>query len=61
MSLAKAIAHKKERRKPYRGSKAFDHTCRNHGSCSWCEGNRTHRNKKREPIEEVVAETQNEP
>lgn len=58
MSLTKAITHKKEYRKPYRGSKAFDHTCRNHGSCSWCEGNRTHHNKKREPIEEPVAETQ---
>lgn len=54
MSLAKAITHKKERRKPYRGSKAFDHTCRNHGSCSWCEGNRTHHNKKRESIETQI-------
>lgn len=40
MSLEKAIEHKKEKRKPYRGSKRIDHTCRNHGSCSFCEGNR---------------------
>jgi len=41
MSLDKAIKHKKEKRKPYRGSKAIDCTCRNHGSCSYCESNRT--------------------
>lgn len=40
MSLEKAIQNKKEKRKPYRGSKAFDCSCRNHGSCSWCESNR---------------------
>ena len=37
MSLDKAIEHGKERRKPYRGSKAIDPTCRNHGGCVWCE------------------------
>ena len=41
MSLEKAIKHNKEKRKPYHGSKAFDCTCRNHGSCSYCENNRT--------------------
>lgn len=41
MSLEKAILHKKEKRKAYRGSAAFDCTCRNHGSCSFCIGNRT--------------------
>jgi len=61
MSLAKAIAYKKEHRKPYRGAKVFDHTCRNHGSCSWCEGNRTHSNKKREPIKEPLARTSSLP
>ena len=30
MSLDKAIIHKKERRKPYRGAKAVDSFCRNH-------------------------------
>ena len=36
MSLDKAIAHGKERRKPYRGAKAADKTCRNHGGCPAC-------------------------
>jgi hypothetical protein len=38
----KAIKNKKEYRKPYYGSKAIDVTCRNHGSCSYCESNRKH-------------------
>jgi hypothetical protein len=40
--LDKAIKNKKEYRKPYFGSKAIDVTCRNHGSCSYCESNRKH-------------------
>jgi hypothetical protein len=32
------------KRKPYTGSKAFDSTCRNHGSCSYCYNNRMHTN-----------------
>ena len=50
MSLNKAIKYGKEWRKPYRKSKAFDNTCRNHGSCSWCRNNRLHKHRKREPI-----------
>jgi hypothetical protein len=46
--------NRKDKRKPYRKSKAVDRTCRNHGSCSYCEGNRTFSNKKREPIEVPV-------
>jgi len=46
MSLDKAIQFGKEKRKPYIGSKAVDHTCRNHGSCPWCRGNRTYKDKK---------------
>ena len=51
MSLDKAIEHGKERRKPYRGSKAIDPACRNHGGCVWCERNRKHkfRDKQAEP------------
>lgn len=48
MSLDEAIYSNKKFRKLYRKSKAFDKTCRNHGDCSLCEGNRTHRNKVRE-------------
>ena len=47
MSLDKAIASGKERRKPYRKSKRFDKTCRNHGGCPYCEGNRKHATEKR--------------
>jgi hypothetical protein len=40
MSLEKSIHSGKEYRKPYRGAKAVDHSCRNHGSCPWCNRNR---------------------
>ena len=43
MSLDRAIEHGKEYRKEYRGSKAIDKTCRNHGGCEWCEENRKHK------------------
>ena len=46
MGLEKAIQHGKERRKPYRGSKAFDPSCRPHGDCSWCERNRKIRTRR---------------
>ena len=48
MSLDKAIEHGKEKRKPYRGAKAIDCTCRNHGSCTWCKDNRLHKRLKDE-------------
>ena len=48
MTLDKSIQSGKERRKPYRGAKSIDSTCRNHGSCEWCRRNRAHKNKKRE-------------
>lgn len=40
MGLEKAIERGKEKRKPYRDSRRFDYSCRNHGDCPWCEGNR---------------------
>jgi hypothetical protein len=46
--LNKAIAAGKEKRKAYRKSKAFDRSCRNHGSCSYCLSNRKHSDKKRQ-------------
>ena len=46
MSLDKAIEHRKEKRRPYYGSKAIDRTCRNHGGCPWCEENRQIHNIK---------------
>lgn len=47
MSLEKAIKYGKEKRKPYRNAKAVSKYCRNHGGCSWCEGNRLYKNRKR--------------
>lgn len=47
MALDKAIEHGKEKRKKYYGSKAIDHTCRNHGTCTYCTNNRLYKNKKR--------------
>jgi hypothetical protein len=52
MSLDKAIKHGKEHRKPYKGSKAIDCTCRNHGSCPWCMENRKHKFRDKHPREE---------
>ena len=45
--LDKGIFYGKEKRKPYNKSKAFDRSCRNHGSCEWCESNRKYSDKKR--------------
>lgn len=47
MSLDKAISHNKERRRPYIGAKAIDCSCRNHGSCDWCRGNREYASRKK--------------
>jgi hypothetical protein len=40
MSLEKAVKHGKEKRRGYYGSQAFDHSCRPHGGCPYCENNR---------------------
>lgn len=48
--LDKAIAHGKEHRRQYRrsDSRGVDLSCRNHGSCPYCTGNRTYKNRKAE-------------
>lgn len=48
MALDKAIKSGREHRKIYYGSKAFDPSCRNHGGCDWCLGNRQHKYKRKE-------------
>lgn len=48
MALDKAIESGKEHRKIYYGSKAFDPSCRNHGGCDWCLGNRQYHYKRKE-------------
>ena len=64
MGLKKAIEHHKEKRKPYYGAKAVDPTCRNHGGCEWCKGNRLYRSKRidretRDMIKESYGKLQN--
>ena len=61
MALNKAIEHNKEKREPYRGAKAVDSRCRNHGDghkyqCVWCLNNRTYKNNERERLakEEIM-------
>lgn len=44
--LDKAIKSGKEHRKEYRGAKACDKTCRNHGSDDWAKDNRLYRSNK---------------
>ena len=41
MSFDKTYPNRKDWRRPYRGSKAFDRSCRHHGGCAYCERNRT--------------------
>lgn len=48
MGLEKAIEHHKEKRKPFKGAKAIDYSCRNHGSCEWCRGNRLYHDRREE-------------
>lgn len=52
MSMDKAIASGKEKRRPYYGGKAFSASCRPHGTCGFCLGNRTHSDRRRAPIED---------
>jgi hypothetical protein len=46
--LDKAIIHGQEYREPYRRSKRFDLSCRNHGKCSYCYNNRTIKNRMKD-------------
>jgi len=57
MTLRKAIRHGKEKRRDYRGPKAADPNCQNHGDCFICQGNRTyHDRKRRSAAEAQIAE-----
>lgn len=60
--LDKAIEHGKEHRRPYRGAKAVDPACRNHGSDDWAKDNRLYRsNKLLEKSEQDLDEIDFEP
>ena len=62
MSLTKSIESGKEHRtqygtknQPY--AKLVDKTCRNHGTCTWCLENRTHKDKRlKEEVESKLNE-----
>ena len=52
---------KKEHRKQYRRTKLIDKSCRNHGDCPWCQGNRRHKFKVlRLKINELLREFENQ-
>lgn len=47
MKIRKPLWKKgKTYKRPYTGSKRFDHTCRNHGSCGYCHDQRTYNLRK---------------
>lgn len=53
MGLEKSIEHGKEKRKPFDKQnrnycKSISSSCRNNGGCPYCEGNRKHKNRKKE-------------
>lgn len=54
MGLEKAIKSGKEHRKEYKYKKNYcksvDKTCRNHGTCPWCKGNRLNKYKNMDKI-----------
>lgn len=61
MGLDKAIEHGKEKRKPYTGAQAIDRTCRNHGTCEYCERNRLYQRLKIEEASvQALEEFENE-
>lgn len=49
MSLDKAIEHGKEKRKQYTGGALYARSCRNHGNCEVCSGNRLYKFRERHP------------
>lgn len=57
MGLEKAIKSGKEHRKEFlykqNYCKSVDKTCRNHGGCPWCKGNRTNKNKNLDKISKI--------
>jgi hypothetical protein len=48
MAFDKSYPNRKDIRKPYRKSRRFDRTRRNHGSCPYCANNRAHNDRRRE-------------
>lgn len=47
MAFDKYYPNRKDKRKPFYKSKRFDRSCRCHGGCPYCEGNRMYSTIKR--------------
>ena len=47
MAFDKKYPNRKDWRKPYYDSRRHDWSCRNHGSCDYCRGNRLHKSMVR--------------
>lgn len=59
MKIRKPVWKKgKTYKRPYTGSKRFDHSCRNHGSCGYCRDQRTYNLRKM--IEAIKIEIEQE-
>lgn len=52
--LLKVITMSRTFKKAYTKSKRIDKSCRNHGSCSYCEGNRLHKHRKQPTVEQEL-------
>lgn len=48
MSFDKDYPNRKDWRKPYRGSKAFDTSCRHKGNCGYCNPRKRYKDRKLE-------------
>lgn len=46
MAFDKHYPGRKDRRRPYRGGKAIDRTCRPGGSCPHCQAGRKHKARR---------------
>ncbi len=59
--LDKAIKSGKEHRQEYRKPKSIDPSCRNHGDCERCQGNRHYQiNREKERMEDAYLEYEEE-
>ena len=54
--------NRKDRRKPFRKAKAVDRTCRNHGSCPYCQAGVEYKRAAADPadLDEQLAEGRSE-
>jgi hypothetical protein len=62
MGFDKHYPNRKDWRKPYRGSRAVDRSCRPGGGCPWCERARKHADERRAgPVVEDEQESRRSP